>query len=148
METKTMIKTFTILISLFLVFSFSLMGQEDLALANTKKNNNTGTKIDNNIKKELVEAPNDTLRAENQISFIYNDGEQYFLKLRMKAEVEVKIEVFNMLAKPVKTIYEGKASVDPDRLYEFNASTLPNGIYFAILQGNGFRHPYKFTIRR
>lgn len=143
-----MIKLFTILFSLTLLCSVNLIGQEDLAFANTKKGNNNGTKIDNNSKKETVEAPNDTLRAENQISFIYNDGEQYFLKLRMLKEVEVKIEIFNMLAKPVKTIYEGKASVDPDRLYEFNASTLPNGIYFAILQGNGFRHPYKFTIRR
>lgn len=141
-------KLFTILFSLTILCSINLIGQEDLALANSKKNNNNGTKIDNNSKKETVEAPNDTLRAENQISFIYNDGEQYFLKLRMIKEVDVKIEIFNMLAKPVKTIYEGKASVDPDRLYEFNASTLPNGIYFAILQGNGFRHPYKFTIRR
>lgn len=141
-------KLFTILFSLTILCSINLIGQEDLAFANTNKGNNNGTKIDNNSKKETVEAPNDTLRAENQISFIYNDGEQYFLKLRMIKEVEVKIEIFNMLAKPVKTIYEGKASVDPDRLYEFNASTLPNGIYFAILQGNGFRHPYKFTIRR
>jgi hypothetical protein len=141
-------KLFTILFSLTILCSINLIGQEDLALANSKKNNNNGTKIDNNSKKETVEAPNDTLRAENQISFIYNDGEQYFLKLRMIKEVDVKIEIFNMLAKPVKTIYEGKASVDPDRLYEFNATTLPNGIYFAILQGNGFRHPYKFTIRR
>ena len=130
-------KFYTLILSIFMLANVSLFAQV-----------NNGTKIEVKTKKESAEQPVDSFAIENKISYVYNDGEQYFVKLQLKEAVDVKIEIYNMLAKPVKTVYDGKASTDPDRIYDFNASTLPNGIYFAILQGNGFRYPYKFTIRR
>ena len=126
-----------------IVFAIEIFSQQ-----NVNSNNNDGTKFDSQKSRMKSEQPLDSFDLKNKILSVYNDGEQYYLKLSLAEETEIKLEVYNILAKPVKTIYNGKATVDKERLYEFNASTLPNGIYFAILEGNGFRHPYKFTIRR
>lgn len=126
-----------------IVFAIEIFSQQ-----NVNSNNNDGTKFDSQKSRMKSEQPLDSFDLKNKILSVYNDGEQYYLKLSLSEETEIKLEVYNILAKPVKTIYNGKATVDKERLYEFNASTLPNGIYFAILEGNGFRHPYKFTIRR
>lgn len=138
---KKMIKNTIYIAILSILFSFGLIAQESSDRYN-------GTKIDKNITKVKAEQPTDTFEIKNKIQSVYNDGEQYFVKLSMAEESEIRLEVYNMLAKPVKTIYSGKATVDKERTYEFNASSLPNGIYFVILQGNGFRYPYKITIRR
>jgi hypothetical protein len=136
-------RTFTLYILLAIFAIGNLFAQQ----SSTKTGNN-GTQVDRNSKETSLKLESDSLNNQNKIRFVYNDGEQYIIKIQVPRDVDIKIEIFNMLAKPVKTVYEGKSSSDPDRIYDFNASTLPNGIYFAILQGNGFRHPYKFTIRR
>lgn len=136
-------KQLTYIIILFSFFTLGLFAQQ-----NKSSNVDNGIKIDNPKVKVKAEEPADTFEIRNKISNVYNDGEQYYVKLDMSEELEIRLEVYNMLAKPVKTIYSGKATLDKERTYDFNASTLPNGIYFVILQGNGFRYPYKFTIRR
>jgi hypothetical protein len=135
-------KTLTYIILLFAI-AINVFAQQ-----NVNSNANDGTKIDIQRSRMKSEQPSDTFDIKNKIVSVYNDGEQFYVKLSMSEESEIKLEVYNMLAKPVKTIYSGKAPVEKELTYDFNASMLPNGIYFVILQGNGFRHPYKFTIRR
>lgn len=136
-------KLFILFFTISIITLSNLQGQQ-----NTTKSNNSGTKVDSFTVESSIKQESDSIDNQNKIRFIYNDGEQYIIKIQVPKDLDIKIEIYNMLAKPVKTVYEGKSSSDPDRIYDFNASTLPNGIYFAILQGNGFRHPYKFTIRR
>ncbi len=136
-------KLFILFFTISIIALSNLQGQQ-----NTTKSNNSGTKVDSFTVESSIKQESDSIDNQNKIRFIYNDGEQYIIKIQVPKDLDIKIEIYNMLAKPVKTVYEGKSSSDPDRIYDFNASTLPNGIYFAILQGNGFRHPYKFTIRR
>lgn len=90
----------------------------------------------------------DTLQRGNFIAKLYGNNEIYNVQLQLDDDsANIKLVVFNMLGNLVKKIYEGKAN-DSSFEYVFDVSTLPNGIYLCILEGQNFRDAKKFIISR
>lgn len=105
----------------------------------------TGTELDYYFVEPEVVA-NDSLR-ENRVEKVWtSDGVLYYCEVVVKnTDSPIILEVYNMLAKPVILVYKGEPK---SNLYQFDASGLPNGPYFCVLQGQGFRDTYKFTVNR
>lgn len=84
---------------------------------------------------------------ENRIEKVWtSDGATYFAEVVIKnTDSPIILEVFNMLAKPVILVHRGEPNTN---IYQFDATILPNGPYFCVLQGQGFRDTYKFTVNR
>lgn len=98
----------------------------------------------------IVSAPEaDTTNGENRILSLREGEGAYYLYLQIKdKDRRIKIEVYNMLAKKVLDVYEGKPFPSSDMPYEIRTATLPNGMYICIVQGEGFRLNEKFIISR
>ena len=108
---------------------------------------NYGTDIEVNQNVfEVVKQDTSSYDDRNSINKVWSsDGFTFKVELNLVDEnSQVRLEVYNMLAKPVKLIDDGK----PQREYIFDTSEFPNGPYFCVLQGNGYRDTYKFTINR
>ncbi len=60
----------------------------------------------------------------------------------------ISINAYNLLGKKVVEIYQGSEKAGKGKDYNFNVSSLPNGIYICVVQGDNFRLAEKFVISR
>ncbi len=127
-----------------LVFSAqSLRSQSENLLTN-----DDGIIFGNIIAKAKV-AVSDSVNKTNYISKIWiNNNTSLNYKVELDdPDYKIQIFIYNMLAKPVATVYEGITGV---KTFEntYDVSNLPPGLYFLILTGPGFRHIEKFILTR
>jgi len=91
----------------------------------------------------------DTIVGNARIAAVWNDANQIKVKLQISQyrDVSLKLSLYNLLGKEVKTIYEG---LPRDNDYEYNASIadLPNGVYICILSSNNYKDAKKLVISR
>lgn len=116
--------------------------------------NDTGIKLDyNNIRKQ------GKTRASIENEIILQDSivKVYFANDIINVDVfhgsdegPIVITIYNMLAKPVLIVYQGVpiGGTEKSYIYQKEASTIPNGHYFCILDRNNKRVTEKFIISR
>ena len=66
--------------------------------------------------------------------------------LTVKKRQSVKVEVFNMLGRRVRLIYQGPVQTGETRMFTFEASNLPNGIYLVRVTGEHFALTRQVTL--
>lgn len=92
-------------------------------------------------------ATDTTAKAENRIKSIRSQGDYYKLELEViDLEQNIQISVFNLLAKKVLDVHNGKPY--RDGLYDINTRNLPNGLYICVVQGLNFRLTERFVVSR
>lgn len=117
-------------------------------------NQQIGIKLDSNSisKIKQVEQSTDTLLNQNRIeSAIWiRASEQVNIKLSLeKTDQPVRLVIYNMLAKPIRSKDVEASELLSTQEFTFeNTSDLPQGHYFCVLIGTGFRDTEKFTIAR
>ncbi|MPN21696.1 hypothetical protein SDC9_169076 [bioreactor metagenome] len=113
-----------------------------------------GTKIVNsNTKKQEVVSNADT-QTKNAIKKIWegNDGLLNVMVELADDKYEVKINVYNLLGKEVKKIYQGlPPNKNNEGYYVFTSQTqlnLPKNVYILVIQGSGFRIADRFIVAK
>lgn len=92
--------------------------------------------------------------TENSIEFSYNstyDPEPVKLVVKVKdKDKRITITIYNMLANKVSDVYSGIPGTNELEIENFKEkiSSLANGVYICVLQGNNFREKEKFIISR
>lgn len=66
--------------------------------------------------------------------------------LRVEERQDVKVEVFNLLGRPVKILFEGTMDADETRTFTFEAGDLPSGIYLYRVRGEEFTATRQMTL--
>ncbi|MDC1067524.1 hypothetical protein OAQ99_00040 [Candidatus Kapabacteria bacterium] len=111
-----------------------------------------GIKLDSNITRlqDTIEQDNDSLSNNNIILNAVWIPEQIKVTLSLqKVDQPIRIVIYNMLAKPVKSkdINAGEIFNNTEYIFD-NTFDLPQGYYFCVLIGNGFQDTKKITITR
>jgi len=141
-------KYFIILVT---IFSLIILGEFSYAKETTPARQ-IGIILDSTELSEVeqVEQETDTLINKNRIESAVWIPDQVKVTLDIeKTDQPVRLIIYNMLAKPVKTkdIDAGELFSNQEFTFE-NTSDLPQGHYFCVLIGTGFRDTKKFTIAR
>jgi hypothetical protein len=94
----------------------------------------------------------DTSTHRNTITIRETQSQDFFLvclKL-IDYDIDLKIDVYNLVAKKVQHVYDGPAvkSEDCPDKYKIEAYNLPNGMYICIVQGKNLKLSGKFVISR
>jgi hypothetical protein len=101
---------------------------------------------------ERAGAEQDTSTHKNTISIRETSTrDEYLVCLKLQDyDINLKIEVYNLIAKKVMQVYYGPAIKNqecPDD-YKIKAYNLPNGVYICIVQGKNLKLSEKFVISR
>ena len=101
---------------------------------------------------ENAGAEQDTSTHRNTITIRETQSQDFFLvclKL-IDYDIDLKIDVYNLVAKKVQHVYDGPAvkSEDCPDKYKIEAYNLPNGMYICIVQGKNLKLSGKFVISR
>ena len=112
-----------------------------------------GTIIDNKQKKgsafDSLKAKPDSVKKENRIVSIEEDGEVLVVKLELEDyEHEIKISIYNMLGKKVVDVYKGMPVKELLYPYEFSYANLPNGVFICMLNVKDHTKTKKFIVSR
>lgn len=140
-----------IIILIFLAYSLNLFGYNKANFV-TFRNLQNGTIFDNiknngNVFFYSQEA--DTSTSGNKISKIWNDNQNFRIKLYITQykDQSIRLSLYNLLGKEVKVIYEG-VPLDNDYEYTFPYLDLPNGVYLCVLNGHFYRDTKKIVISK
>ena len=71
---------------------------------------------------------------------------QTSFSLEVDERQEVKVEVFNLLGRSVKVLFEGTMEANDTRTFTFDAGDLPSGIYLYRVQGENFTATRQMTL--
>lgn len=71
---------------------------------------------------------------------------QTTFSLEVDERQEVKVEVFNLLGRSVKVLFEGTMEANDARTFTFDAGDLPSGIYLYRVQGENFTATRQMTL--
>lgn len=71
---------------------------------------------------------------------------QTSFSLRVEERQDVKVEVFNLLGRPVKVLFDGTMDADESRTFTFEAGDLPSGIYLYRVRGENFTATRQMTL--
>lgn len=71
---------------------------------------------------------------------------QTSFSLRVEERQDVTVEVFNLLGRPVKVLFEGTMDADETRTFTFEAGDLPSGIYLYRVRGEDFTATRQMTL--
>lgn len=66
--------------------------------------------------------------------------------LTVREAQDVKVEVFNLLGLPVKTLFNGSLEANQPMTFTFDAGDLPSGIYLYRVQGKNFTATRQMTL--
>ncbi len=66
--------------------------------------------------------------------------------LSVKETQNVRVEVFNLLGLPIRTLYNGTIEAGETRTFTFDAGDLPSGIYLYRVQGKNFTATRQMTL--
>ena len=120
------------------------------ASSSTFRNFGTKIAITNRIIEMFFFKQNaDTIIGSARITAVWNDAQQIKVKLQITQyrDESLKLSLYNLLGKEVKTIYEGLPR-DNDYEYTASISDLPNGVYICILSSNNYKDAKKLVISR
>ncbi len=71
---------------------------------------------------------------------------QTSFSLKVEKRQDIKVEVFNLLGRPVKVLFEGTMDVGETRTFTFDAGDLPSGIYLYRVRGEDFTATRQMTL--
>ena len=71
---------------------------------------------------------------------------QTSFSLEVDERQDVKVEVFNLLGRSVKVLFEGTMDANEARTFTFDAGDLPSGIYLYRVQGENFTATRQMTL--
>lgn len=71
---------------------------------------------------------------------------QTSFSLRVEERQDVKVEVFNLLGRSIKVLFEGTMDADETRTFIFEAGDLPSGIYLYRVRGEDFTATRQMTL--
>lgn len=71
---------------------------------------------------------------------------QTTFSLGVEERQDVKVEVFNLLGRSVKVLFEGTMDADETRTFTFDAGDLPSGIYLYRVRGENFTATRQMTL--
>lgn len=71
---------------------------------------------------------------------------QTSFSLSVEDRQDVKVEVFNLLGRSVKVLFEGTMDADETRTFTFEAGDLPSGIYLYRVRGENFTATRQMTL--
>lgn len=71
---------------------------------------------------------------------------QTSFSLRVEDRQDVKVEIFNLLGRSVKVLFEGTMDADETRTFTFDAGDLPSGIYLYRVRGESFTATRQMTL--
>lgn len=66
--------------------------------------------------------------------------------LTVRDRQEVRVEIYNLLGIPVRTLFSGEMESGETRTFTFNAGDLPSGIYLYRVQGENFTATRQMTL--
>ena len=119
-----------------------------LGIISTQSKEHDGIIFGNLLSKASV-AEADSVENKNYISKVWIRSNTLFVEVKLEnKDVNIQVDIYNMLAKPVDTIFEGIANQKNLELDGYDISDLPPGPYFLVLTGPGFRHVEKFILTR
>lgn len=126
--------------------------QNNIAKNNNSKNFRNGIIFDKkNISNKvfLNSQEADTSSTGNHISKIWNNGQNFIVKLTITQFKDriIKLTLVNLLGKEVKEIYEGLPK-DNDWEYTFPFYDIPNGVYLCVLSSSDYRDAKKIVISK
>jgi hypothetical protein len=102
-----------------------------------------------NILAKASVAESDSVEKTNIISKVWiNNNTLHYKVILDEADYKIQIDIYNMLAKPVDTIFDRIANATFLEVDDYDVSSLPPGPYFLVLTGPGFRHVEKFILTR
>jgi len=120
------------------IFSQLLNGTE---IATNKK---VAKKPDTTYRSEL-----DSIESKNSITKIWNRVDEFTVEVAIEDQsAQIKLVAYNMFGKKVLDIFDFSPVGSNLRQYRFNATSLPNGVYLCVLEGNNFRDVEKFIVSR
>ena len=71
---------------------------------------------------------------------------QTSFSLGVEERQDVKVEVFNLLGRSVKVLFEGTMEANETRTFTFDAGDLPSGIYLYRVRGENFTATRQMTL--
>lgn len=107
----------------------------------------TGTTISHASSFQDQTAPEETPKAFTLSSAYpnpFNPSTTFTLTVRERQEL--KVEIYNMLGKPVRELFSGVMEADESRSFTFNAGDLPSGIYFYRVTAEKFTAARQVTL--
>lgn len=133
-----------ILILMLLAQSFTVHSKETPQQQNGTILDSNNVKIDESIEQDTL------ARTKNRISSVIWLPEQVKVRLELESKDQpISLVIYNMLAKAVKSKDIDAGEIFDNKEYVFeNTSDLPQGFYFCVLIGTGFRDTKKFSISR
>lgn len=101
------------------------------------------------ISKAKHKATEEDSTGKNKVISLFERNGVFELKLQIKeTDRKIMITVYNLLAKKVLDVYHGYPHKDSESPYPIETSTLSEGVYLCIIQGENFRLLKKFIISR
>lgn len=86
---------------------------------------------------------------DTRIVGVREGGDMFRLVLDVgEDQRNLSINVFNLLGKKVLEVYQGPEKAGKAKDFTLNVSSLPNGVYICVVQGDNFRLAEKFIISR
>lgn len=103
----------------------------------------------NKVSNYTAKANSDSTTSNSRITKIWNSNERYFVEVILEDKnAVVELVAYNMFGKNVQNIDDIIELNSTTRVYSFNATSLPNGVYLCVLQGRNIRDVEKFIVSR